>query len=529
MLGALPEADYLDDMIAELKQIEAVKKAGGKAVLGEGMRKQIEAAMKKKATEARMIQAGARMVQMKNFKGANMIAKMLNKPSNAVLAKAQSALREAFEEMSTDVIGATVTGIFLAWDVIASMRDAYRGDLEGAYSNAFQAALGNTVMEGYGWKFSLALVPVQIVTSFVLEYTKAMGYQAVVSREDCEQLFEEGICNAGVVVDGIGPFSSVDAIIEQAQPANNKDFAEAIHASLDKVAEKCAVREFGTFTDEKDKKFKKAPLFNKCLAELTHKWNRRRMDRLALVTAQANQFYAEVNNQPIRIEQNPFPVVIDKNAPTADLNVKVKVHYDYDDKKVEDIFQALNLELRKLSSSLAGANNEVTYAWYLNGALLAEDKVTRIQSAYDLIEPARLERTIKLDPNGANLLKFRIAIDTRFHSSITPSGEDILGLYWDKLGNPSQKIVKEVEIDLGVVNQTRCPRRSSPRTRSTARTPSRSSLNSATPSATSTAITSTGTRTRPPTAWASRPRPSTPRRRRRPIASPTSPGSPISR
>jgi hypothetical protein len=453
MLGALPEADYLDDMIAELKQIEAVKKAGGKAVLSEGMRKQVEAAMKKKATEARMIEVGARMVRMKDFRGANMVAKNLSKPANAVLAKAQSALREAFEEMSTDVIGATVTGIFLAWDVVASMRDAYRGDLEGAYSNAFQAALGNAVMESYGWKFSLALVPVQIVTSFVLEYTKAMGYQAVVSREDCEQLFEEGICNAGVVVDGIGPFTSVDAIIERAQPANGEDFAEAIHTSLNKVVEKCTVREFGSFTDAKDKKYKTEPLFNKCLAEMTHKWNRRRMDRLALVTAQANQFYAEMDNQPIRIEQEPFPVVIDKNAPQADLNVKLRVHYDYDDKKVEDVFQALSQELRKLSSSLAGATNEITYSWYLNGALLAEDKVTRVQSAYDLIEPAKLERSLKLDPNGPNHLKFRIVIDTRFHSSITPSGEDIVQLYWDKLGNPSQKIVKEVEIDLGVVNQ----------------------------------------------------------------------------
>jgi hypothetical protein len=453
MLGAMPEADYLDDMIAELKQIEAVKKAGGRAVLGEGMRKQVEAAMKKKATEARMIEAGAKMLQKNNFNGANMIARLLNKPADGVFAKTQAALREAFEEMSTDVIGATITGIFLAWDVIASMRDAYRGDLEGAYSNAFQAALGNAVMETYGWKFSLALVPVQIVTSFVLEYTKAMGYQAVVSREDCEQLFEAGICNAGVVVDGIGPYTSVDAIIDKATPGNNEEFIAAIHDSLDKVVEKCTVREFGTFTDEKDRKYKKAPLYNKCVVELIQKWNRRRMERLADVAAKTNMFYAEMANQPLRIEQDPFPVVADKANPNAELNVKVNVVYDFDEKKVADLFQALSLELRKLSNTLAGATNVVTYSWFLNGTKLAEEKVTRYQSAYGIIDPPRLERTVKLDPKGPNHLKFRVVIDTQFSSAVTPSKEDIIELYWEKLGNPSNRIVKEVEIDLGVVNQ----------------------------------------------------------------------------
>jgi hypothetical protein len=453
MLGALPEADYLDDMIAELKQIEAVKKAGGRAVLSEGMRKQVEAAMKKKATEARMIEAATRMVQKGNFKGANMIARLLNKPADTAFAKTQSALREAFEEMTSDVIGATVTGIFLAWDVIASMRDAYRGDLEGAYSNAFQAALGNAVMETYGWKFSLALVPVQIATSFFLEYTKAMGYQAVVSREDCEQLFESGICNAGVVVDGIGPYTSVDDIIDQATPANNSEFSAAIRDSLDKVVEKCTVREFGTFTDEKDRKFKKTPLYNKCLFEMTQKWNRKRMDRLVIVAAQANMFYAEMANPTLHIEQDPFPVVIDKANPNAELNVRVRVGYDYDAKKAEDLFQSLSKELRKLSNSLAGGTNTVTYVWYLNGKLLGEDKVTRVQGAYDLADPTKLERTVRLDPNGPNHLKFRLTLDTQFTSAVTPSGEDIIELYWSKLGNPSNKIVKEVEIDLGVVNQ----------------------------------------------------------------------------
>lgn len=453
MLGAMPESDYLDEMLVELRQIEIAKKAGGRAVMGAGLRKQIETAMKKKATEARMIEAGARMVQMKNFRGANMIARMLNKPSNTAFAKAQSALREAFEEMTSDVIGATVTGIFLVWDVIASMRDAYRGDLEGAYSNAFQAALGSAVMEGYGWKFSLALVPVQIATSFFLEYTKAMGYQAVVSREDCEQLFEAGLCNAGVVVEGIGPYTSVDAIIDKATPGNGQDFGTAIHDSLDKVVEKCTVREFGTFTDEKDRKYKKAPLYNKCLAEMTHKWNRRRMDRLAMVTAQANLFHAEMANAPLHIEQDPFPVVLDKTRPNADLNVKVRVAYDYDAKKAEDLFQSLSQELRKLSNSLAGGVNTVTLSWYLNGALLGEDKVTRTQSAYGLIDPAKLERTVKLDPNGPNHLKFRLTLDTRFTSAVTPSAEDIIELYWEKLGNPGNTLTKEVEIDLGVVNQ----------------------------------------------------------------------------
>ena len=336
------------------------------------------------------------------------------------------------EEVPLDTL---ITGIFTAFDAYQTSDLYAKGNSEGALRKAFETAVSSV---------SFAPGILAMITNAIIDDAKANGFIFVAATQDCEDLLQ-GYCGSmgrgGILEQATN--LSIDSIINNQMPSNDKEFQDIISNIVRNLARRCSDRGFGTVTKTLSDSGVEEALDNYCINDLTKKWNIKRFQMMGQIAMAEMEIRSLIESGSLGLYYSPDPVTIDSGK----ANIDVYAEYNADLNKISSKFKAMSEKFKKISGS-SYISTQRYYVWFLDGK-----QVSKVKSSYfnsgDFFEQDKASKTFSFDEASNHKISFKFGVEMKVVLSDRAIESKLLLDSIDKL-RMDQAFAKDASINIAI-------------------------------------------------------------------------------